>query len=288
MAGWMTRARPGRDRRPLDQLRALEPETVAITLLNSSANPAHEPAAGRRTVAALPGVPVCISAEVSPEIREYERTSTTVLNALLMPVVQSYLTQLAARMAAQGMTARLLLVQSNGGVCTAEVAGAQPVRLLLSGPSGGALAALRTAERLERPNLVGIDMGGTSFDVCVVQDGAGRADDAGRDRRPAGAAADDRDPHHRRRRRLDRGGGSGGRLTVGPRSAGARPGPVCYGRGGTLPTVTDANLVLGRLDAAFFLGGAMALDLPGARAAIDDACGGSRWAWASRRRRSAC
>ena len=253
----------------LDRLRALQPETVAITLLNASLNPAHEILLRDAVVAALPGVPVCISAEISPEIREYERTSTTVLNALLMPVVQSYLTQLAARMAAHGMTARLLLVQSNGGVCTAEVAGAQPVRLLLSGPSGGALAALRTAERLERPNLVGIDMGGTSFDVCVVQDGQVALMTQGEiDGLPVRLPMIEI-------RTIGAGGGSiaavdsGGRLTVGPRSAGARPGPVCYGRGGTLPTVTDANLVLGRLDAGFFLGGAMALDLPGARAAID-------------------
>ncbi len=251
------------------RLRALQPETVAITLLNASLNPAHEALLRDAVAAAFPGLPVCISAEVSPEIREYERTSTTVLNALLMPVVQSYLAQLAARMTAHGMTARLLLVQSNGGVCTAEVAGAQPVRLLLSGPSGGALAALRSAERLARPNLVGIDMGGTSFDVCVVEDGKVALMTQGEiDGLPVRLPMIEI-------RTIGAGGGSiaavdaGGRLTVGPRSAGARPGPVCYGRGGTLPTVTDANLVLGRLDGAFFLGGAMALDTESARAAID-------------------
>ncbi len=251
------------------RLREVQPETVAITLLNASLNPGHEEILRDAVAAAFPGLPVCISAEVSPEIREYERTSTTVLNALLMPVVQSYLAQLAARMTAHGMTARLLLVQSNGGVCTAEVAGAQPVRLLLSGPSGGALAALRSAERLDRPNLVGIDMGGTSFDVCVVQDKHVALMTQGEiDGLPVRLPMIEI-------RTIGAGGGSiaavdaGGRLTVGPRSAGARPGPVCYGRGGTLPTVTDANLVLGRLDGAFFLGGAMALNLSSARAAID-------------------
>ncbi len=138
-------------------------------LLNANANPAHERAVRDRLLAALPGLPVSLSSEVSPEIREYERSSTTVLNALLVPVVRSYLDRLAGRLAERGVTARLLLVQSNGGVCSAAVASAQPVRLLLSGPSGGALAAQRASARLGLPNLVGIDMGGTSFDVCVVR-----------------------------------------------------------------------------------------------------------------------
>ena len=166
------------------------------------------------------------------------------------------------------MTARLLLVQSNGGVCSAAIASAQPVRLLLSGPSGGALAAQRAAQRLGLPDLVGIDMGGTSFDVCVVQDGQVASMTQGEiDGLPVRLPMVEI-------RTIGAGGGSiasvleGGRLVVGPRSAGARPGPVCYGHGGTQPTVTDANLVLGRLDAAFFLGGAMALDGAGAAAAV--------------------
>jgi N-methylhydantoinase A len=254
--------------RTVAAIRAAGAEAVAITLLNASINPVHEQMLQEAVRAACPGVAVCISAEVSPEIREYERCSTTVLNALLMPVVQSYLTRLAARMTERGLTARLLLVQSNGGVCSAEVAGAQPVRLLLSGPSGGALAALRSAERLQRPNLVGIDMGGTSFDVCVVRDGQVALMTQGEiDGLPVRLPMVEI-------RTIGAGGGSiasvdpGGRLSVGPRSAGARPGPVCYGRGGTEATVTDANLVLGRLDAGFFLGGAMALDSEGAAAAI--------------------
>jgi N-methylhydantoinase A len=250
-------------------IRALEAETVAITLLNSSINPAHERMLRDAVMADCPGLAVCISSEVSPEIREYERCSTTVLNALLMPVVQSYLTRLAARMTARGLTAPLLLVQSNGGVCSAEMTAAQPVRLLLSGPSGGALAALRSAEQLRRPNLVGIDMGGTSFDVSVVRDGQVALMTQGEiDGLPVRLPMVEI-------RTIGAGGGSiasvdaGGRLSVGPRSAGARPGPVCYGRGGTEPTVTDANLALGRLDSAFFLGGAMVLDEAGARSAIE-------------------
>jgi N-methylhydantoinase A len=250
-------------------IRALEAETVAITLLNANVNPAHERVLRDGILRALPGFPVSISSQVSPEIREYERTSTTVLNALLIPVVRSYLERLKARMAERGLQARLLLVQSNGGVCSPEVASDEPVRLLLSGPSGGALAALRACRRLDRQNLVGIDMGGTSFDVCVVQEGGVTSMTQGEiDGLPVRLPMIEI-------RTIGAGGGSiasvdaGGRLTVGPRSAGARPGPVCYGRGGTQPTVTDANLALGRLDAAFFLGGALALDVEGARTAVE-------------------
>ncbi|MGI4951069.1 MAG: hydantoinase/oxoprolinase family protein, partial [Janthinobacterium lividum] len=271
---------PGRIRadgsveRPLDTagldaaLGALNAECVAIALLNASINPEHEQRLREHVATAFPGLPACISSEVSPEIREYERTSTTVLNALLMPVVRAYLDRLAARMAAAGMAARLLLVQSNGGVCTADIAAAQPVRLLLSGPSGGALAAQRSAVRLGRPDLVGIDMGGTSFDVSVVRGNQVTLMTQGDiDGLPVRLPMLEI-------RTIGAGGGSiaavdaGGRLTVGPRSAGAVPGPVCYRRGGSEPTVTDANAVLGRLDAGSFLGSAMTLDVEGARAAV--------------------
>jgi N-methylhydantoinase A len=250
------------------RLAALEAETVAIALINAFVNPAHEHRLRDAIAAALPGLPVAISSEISPEIREYERSSTTVLNALLMPVVRSYLRRLGDRMRRAEFSPRLLLVQSNGGVCSAEIAGEQPVRLLLSGPSGGALAALRTAETLALQALVGIDMGGTSFDVSVVQGGRLTLITQGEvDRLPVRLPMVEI-------RTIGAGGGSiaavdaGGRLTVGPRSAGAMPGPVCYGHGGDEPTVTDANLVLGRLDPDYFLGGAMALDLAAARAAI--------------------
>jgi N-methylhydantoinase A len=250
------------------RLAALEAETVAIALINAFVNPAHEHRLRDAIAAALPGLPVAISSEISPEIREYERSSTTVLNALLMPVVRSYLRRLDDRMRRAEFSPRLLLVQSNGGVCSAEIAGEQPVRLLLSGPSGGALAALRTAETLALQALVGIDMGGTSFDVSVVQGGRLTLITQGEvDRLPVRLPMVEI-------RTIGAGGGSiaavdaGGRLTVGPRSAGAMPGPVCYGHGGDEPTVTDANLVLGRLDPDYFLGGAMALDLAAARAAI--------------------
>jgi N-methylhydantoinase A len=252
----------------VERLVALEAETVAIALINAFVNPAHERRLRGAIAAALPDLPVAISSEISPEIREYERSSTTVLNALLMPVVRSYLRRLSERLLQADFAPRLLLVQSNGGVCSAEIAGEQPVRLLLSGPSGGALAALRTAEALAMPELVGIDMGGTSFDVSVVQGGRISLITQGEiDRLPVRLPMVEI-------RTIGAGGGSiaavdaGLRLTVGPRSAGAKPGPVCYGHGGVEPTVTDANLVLGRLDPDYFLGGAMALDLEAARDAI--------------------
>jgi N-methylhydantoinase A/oxoprolinase/acetone carboxylase beta subunit len=252
----------------LARLRAAEPEAVAIGLLHAYANPAHERALRAAVEAALPGVPVCLSSDISPEIREYERLSTTVLNALLMPVVRRYLDRLEARLGEGGFRPRVFLVQSNGGMCSLRTAAEQPARLLLSGPSGGALAAERLSRRLARPNLVAVDMGGTSFDVSVVQGHRiGLVTQGEVDRLPVRLPMVEM-------RTIGAGGGSiaavdaAGRLAVGPRSAGARPGPVCYGRGGTEPTVTDANAVLGRLDPDFFLGGAMALDLAAARAAM--------------------
>lgn len=243
-------------------------ETVAIALLHSYANPDHEQRLAERIRQALPRLDVSLSSVISPEIREYERTSTTVLNALLQPVVRAYIERLETRMRAEAFAPHLLIVQSNGGVCTPSTAAAEPARLLLSGPSGGAMAALELARRLEQPNLVGVDMGGTSFDVSVVRDSRLEIVTLSEiDRLPVRLPMIEI-------RTIGAGGGSIARvnavrqMTVGPESAGARPGPVCYGRGGTEPTVTDANLALGRLDAATFLGGAMALDRDAARAAI--------------------
>ncbi len=263
--------------RPLDalaladlarRLAALEVATVAVTLLNAYVNPAHERAIKAHLAASLTTLAVSISSEISPEIREYERSSTTVLNALLMPVVKAYLDRLAVRMHAERFEPRLLIVQSNGRVCSPETAAREPVRLLLSGPSGGALAALHLSRALVEPALVGVDMGGTSYDVSVVRDDRIDLVNQGEiDRLPVRVPMVEI-------RTIGAGGGSialvsaGRRLTVGPESAGATPGPVCYGHGGTEPTVTDANLVLGRLDPAFFLGGKMKLDLAAARDAI--------------------
>ncbi len=252
----------------LARIDAAQAEAVAISLLHAYANPAHEQALKAWLAQVRPGLPVSISSEISPEIREYERSSTTVLNALLVPVVKAYLEKLEARLGEGGFSPMVFLVQSNGGVCSLRTAAEQPARLLLSGPSGGALAAGRIAELLGKPNLVAVDMGGTSYDVSVVQDNrVGVVTQGEIDRLPVRLPMVEM-------RTIGAGGGSigsvdaGGRLTVGPRSAGARPGPVAYARGGTEPTVTDANLALGRLDPDYFLGGAMKLDMAATRAAI--------------------
>ncbi|NKC34137.1 hydantoinase/oxoprolinase family protein [Falsiroseomonas selenitidurans] len=249
------------------RLREAGVQAVAVCLLHAYANPAHERRVGALLAELLPGVAVSLSADISPELREYERLSTTVLNALLVPIVAGYMRRLEASAAAAALTARLYLVQSNGGVSGTAKAGREPARLLLSGPSGGAAAARRLSATLGLPNLVAIDMGGTSFDVSVVHGGQIAMVTEGEvDGLPVRLPMVEM-------RTIGAGGGSiawvdaGGRLRIGPHSAGADPGPACYGRGGTALTVTDANLLLGRLDAANFLGGAMRLDLAAAAAA---------------------
>ena len=248
-------------------------EAVAVCLLHSYANPEHEQALKALLSKVWPEAAVSLSSDVSPEMREFERSSTTVLNALLAPVVARYMKRLAERMAEARFDAHLYLVQSNGGVTTPAVAGDQPVRLLLSGPSGGAMAVTRLSDTLGEPNLVGIDMGGTSFDVCVVRDGASTVITEGDiDGLPVRVPMVEI-------RTVGAGGGSiawidaGDRLRVGPQSAGADPGPVCYGGGGTEPAVTDANVVLGRIDPDFFLGGGMKLDRNAAARAIETRIG---------------
>lgn len=253
----------------LERIRTEGIRVVAVALLHAYANPAHERQVRDRLLAADPALMVSCSHEVSPEIREFERTSTTVLNALLMPVVRGYLDRLDARRRARGLRAPLYLVQSNGGATAPESAGIAPAKLLLSGPAGGVLAAERVAADLGRANVIAVDMGGTSYDISLIQDGRRATVTQGEvDGLPVRLPMVDM-------RTIGAGGGSivfvdeGGRLNVGPRSAGARPGPVCYRRGGTEPTVTDANVVLGRLDPETFLGGALPLDVEGARAALE-------------------
>jgi N-methylhydantoinase A len=254
----------------IDCLVATKPEAIAVCLLHAYANSAHEEQIAEAIALALPGVPLSLSHRICPEVREFERTSTTVLNAMLVPTVQGYLNNLRHSMSTLGLTAPVYLVQSNGGAATPETAAEQPARLLLSGPSGGALAGEVLSKALGEPNLIGVDMGGTSYDVSLVVDGTVRQIAEGEvDGCPVRLPMVEI-------RTIGAGGGSiarveaGGRLRVGPDSAGAVPGPVCYGRGGTEPTVTDANLVLGRIDPGFFLGGGMRLDLQSAEKAIND------------------
>jgi N-methylhydantoinase A/oxoprolinase/acetone carboxylase beta subunit len=251
-----------------ERLKAGGIQCVAVCLLHAYANAAHEQRITELLAKHAPELDVSLSHEVSPEIREFERSSTTVLNALLMPVVRRYLERLRARLKTAGFEAPVYLVQSNGGVMSPETAALLPARLLLSGPSGGALAAETIAQRLAMPDVVAVDMGGTSYDVSIVSGGRTRLVTEGNvDGLPVRLPMIEI-------RTIGSGGGSiarveeSGRLRVGPESAGAKPGPACYSRGGTEPTVTDANVVLGRIDPQFFLGGAMRLDAEAARTAV--------------------
>lgn len=250
------------------RLDAADVQTVAVCLINAYLNAENEQRIGAHLAKARPNLRVSCSSSLNAEIREYERTSTTILNALLMPVVAGYLDKLARRMREENCTPRLFLVQSNGGVCSPEKAAAEPVRLLLSGPSGGSAACALLGRLLDEPNIVGVDMGGTSFDVSVVREGKINLVTQGEiDRMPVRLPMVEINT-------IGAGGGSlakvraGGRLTMGPESAGSRPGPACYGRGGTEPTVTDANIALARLDGESFLGGGMRLDVEAARTAV--------------------
>jgi N-methylhydantoinase A/oxoprolinase/acetone carboxylase beta subunit len=252
------------------RLDALDVASVAVCLLNAYVNSEHEVRIAEHLAKERPALKVSCSSALNAEIREYERTSTTVLNALLIPVIAGYLDKLAQRMRSEQCNPRLLLVQSNGGMCSTETAAQEPVRLLLSGPSGGSAACALLGQVLSEANIVGIDMGGTSFDVSVVRDGKVNLVAQGEiDRMPVRLPMVEI-------RTIGAGGGSiakvrpGGRLTVGPESAGSRPGPACYGHGGTEPTVTDANVALGRLDGECFLGGGMRLDTTAARGAINE------------------
>lgn len=253
----------------IEAVAAADVEAVAICLLNAFVNPAHEIAIRDALAARLPGVAISCSHEVSPEIQEFERTATTALNALLVPVISRYVAALRARLEEAGIGAPVYLIQSNGGAISLDAAARLPVRLLLSGPSGGVLAAQALARRLGVPDVAGVDMGGTSYDVAVVAGGECAVVTQGTiDGLPVRAPMIEMIT-------IGAGGGSiahldaTGRLQVGPKSAGAAPGPVCYRRGGEEPTVTDVNLILGRLDGAGFLGGRFPLDREAAKAALE-------------------
>ncbi|MGO4736985.1 hydantoinase/oxoprolinase family protein [Bosea sp. 2KB_26] len=256
-------------RRIASELAETGVRSVAVCLLHAYANPTNERRVGEILSEMLPGVAISLASDISPEIREYERMSTTALNALLVPIVQSYTDRLAGRLAEEVPQTQVYLVQSNGGVSGLAKAGREPARLLLSGPSGGAAAARRLSVELGEPNLVAVDMGGTSFDVSVVHDGVVSMVNEGEvDGLPVRLPMIEM-------RTIGAGGGSiawvddGNRLRIGPHSAGADPGPACYGKGGTALTVTDANLLLGRLDGKSFMGGAMPLDREAARRAAE-------------------
>src|SRR5436190_182616 len=242
-------------------------ESVAVVLLHSYRHPEHERRLGQALARRLPGVHVSLSHEVVGTFREYERAATTEVDAALSPLLASYLRRLLARAAEAGLPEPRIM-QSSGGLAAADLAARHAAFTVLSGPAGGAAAAALVARRSGHRDLVCFDMGGTSCDVCVVEDGVVR-ETAGREvgGRPLALAMVDIHT-------VGAGGGSvawrdpGGALRVGPRSAGAEPGPACYGRGGEEPTVTDANLVLGCLDGAAPLAGGVALDGAAAARAV--------------------
>ena len=249
-----------------EALRGMAVEAVAVCLLHSFAYPAHERRVGEMLRAALPDVAVTLSVDVLPVVREYERSLATVLNAAVMPAVSTYVGRLEQRLAAAGTAAPLLLMQSNGGVAGAETIRRAPALTALSGPAAGVVGARQVAAAAGLDDIVTLDIGGTSADICLIASGRIGLTERGHvgewplplpmlDMTTIGA-----------------GGGSiarvrDGALLVGPASAGAVPGPACYGAGGTEPTVTDAHVVLGHLPANL-LGGRMRLDPALAEAAV--------------------
>ncbi len=266
-------------------LRREQVESVAVCLLHSYVNPEHEQRVGAILAEELPGIPISLSAEVAPEFREYLRASTTVINAAIRPVVGRYLERIEHRLAEAGVEAKLLVMQSNGGVFSSEAAARKPVFMVESGPAAGVIASAYLGETLGKPDILSFDMGGTTAKVGLIQGGrpsvtkdynvGGHAG--------AGIGGLSLTGYPVRTPVIDlveigAGGGSiawvdsGDLLRVGPRSAGADPGPVCYRGRGTEPTVTDANVVLGRLNPAYFLGGEIGLDVEGARRAIGERC----------------
>jgi N-methylhydantoinase A len=266
-------------RQALHALSAQGVEAIAVSFLHSYVNPTHEQQVTALVRELLPQVMVCASSEVLPEIREYERTSTTALNAYLMPVVNRYLDQLEVQL--RHYHPSLLIMQSNGGVMTAEHARRRPVHMIESGPAAGVLAAASLAREIGLSQAVAFDMGGTTVKACLIENGQPVETAEGEvgaginlaSRLSKGAGYALRVPAYDIAE-VGAGGGSlawvdeGGALRVGPRSAGAVPGPACYGRGGTAPTITDANVVLGYMNPQRIAGGTVPIDAAAARGAI--------------------
>lgn len=258
--------------------RAAKVEAVAIAFLHSYRNPAHEQRAAEILRAELPGVTLSLSHEVHPEPKEYERTSTTAVDAYVKAITHQYLDRLGVELGKRGYKQRLFMMLSNGGTATAETAKRVPVQIVESGPAAGVEAAIFFARMLGVEHLLAFDMGGTTAKLCVVNHGrAYRTRDFEVDRVhrfKAGSGLPVTVPVYDL---LELGSGGGsiarvdslGLLQVGPDSAGSEPGPACYGRGGTEPTVTDSDLALGYLSPGYFLGGEMKLDVDAARSAIE-------------------
>ena len=259
----------------IEKARAEGITAIAVCFLHAFAFPEHEIAAGRILEAALPGVSISLSHAVAREWREYERASSAVMNAYIAPVVQRYLASLERELSTRRMSAAVHVMQSNGGIITASAARRNPIFTLLSGPVGGTIAGTALARRVGHGNLLCIDMGGTSFDLSLVIDGVAHTTrESELDGLPLLMSSIDIQT-------IGTGGGSiawleDGAVRVGPQSAGADPGPACYGNGGTDPTVTDANFYLNRLGAGSLLGGDMKLDRRACEKAIEQVAGQAR------------
>jgi len=244
--------------------------SIAVSLLHSYANPVHERQLFDLIERLYPGAYVTLSSEVLPEFREYERTSTICINSFVMPKVNDYVAFLEERLREVGVASELYIMQSNGGVITAGMAREMSARTVLSGPAGGVLTGVLLSQATEHRNIITIDIGGTSSDISLIENG-----------RPRLTTESQIGGHPIKLPMIDintigAGGGSiawidsGGALRVGPHSAGADPGPVCYGRGGTEPTATDANAILGRINPSYLLGGEMEMHLEDAFRAVEE------------------
>ncbi len=260
-------------RQAVRRLAAAGVEAIAVCFLFSFLNPEHERRAAGIVAAEAPGVRLSLSSSVLPVIREYPRLSTTVIDAYVGPKIERYLVRLEERLRATGtMTPQLFLMQSNGGLMRLSIGARHPNQTLLSGPAAGVVAGTALAALVGRRNLVTFDMGGTSTDIAVIADGSVLETTEGN------IAGQDIGTPMLKVRTLGAGGGTiatigkDGLLKVGPKSAGASPGPACYGKGGTEPTVTDANLVLGALSSDTPLAGRLRLDGAAARRALE-----TRW-----------
>ncbi len=256
-------------RQVIEALLAAKVEAIAICLINSYLNPEHERELGRMVREAAPRLTVCLSSQVHPECREYERTSTTVINASLVPVVNCYLDQLEKHLAP--FSKRVLIMQSNGGTMTSEMARQRPMYMVESGPAAGVLAAARMAGEIGLGSVLSFDMGGTTAKACLIQNGQPLEKAGGEVGGGVAAVAVRGTGHALRAPTLDivevgAGGGSiawiddAGALRAGPISSGAEPGPACYARGGTAPTVTDANVVLGYMNPETIADGTLRID----------------------------
>jgi N-methylhydantoinase A len=271
----------------VDRLLAADVESIAICLINAYANPEHEQRIAEYIRANAPHLDLSISSEVLPEVKEFERTSTTVLNAYIKPVVAQYLSNLEERLARMGFEAPITVMQSSGGTVRTGVARERPVYSIESGPAAGVVGAAALGKHLGMPNLISFDMGGTTAKTCLIEHGVPRLTSE----YEVGGGLN---IGHRLLRgggyllrvpaidlaEIGAGGGSiswidrGGALRVGPQSAGATPGPACYQRGGTLPTVTDANVALGYLNPRYLVGGELEIDADLARRALHDEIAG--------------